>query len=98
MAFVDFTSGYDTNSAVLFPETVAVREVPVFTWGAIFCDREAARFRRVVSAAVEALRVDLPADAERLLADQDSPRRRSCSGTSCTTGRTAAATCRSTRS
>jgi Family of unknown function (DUF6421) len=71
VAFEDFTSGYDTNSAVLFPETVAVREVPAFTWGAIFCDREAARFRRVVSAAVEALRLDLPTDAELLMADQE---------------------------
>jgi hypothetical protein len=70
VAFTDFTSGYDTNSAVLFPETVAVREVPRFSWGAIFCDREAARFRRVASAAVEALALDLPADAQRLLADQ----------------------------
>ena len=51
ITFVDFTAGYDTNSAVLFPETVAVREVPKFTWGAIFCDREAARFRRVGAAA-----------------------------------------------
>ena len=33
VAFEDFTSGYDTNSAVLFPETVAVREVPAFTLG-----------------------------------------------------------------
>ncbi len=71
VAFVDFTSGYETNSAVLFPETVAVREVPVFTWGAIFCDREAARFRRVVGAAAEALRLELPAEAELMLADQD---------------------------
>ncbi len=71
VAFTDFTSGYDTFSAVLFPETVAVREVPVFTWGAIFCDREAARFRRVVSAAVDALRVDLPADAALLLSHQE---------------------------
>ncbi len=68
--FIDFTSGYDTNSAVLFPETVAVREVPVFTWGAIFCDREAARFRRVTAAAVQALGIDLPDDAAQLLADQ----------------------------
>ena len=43
--FLDFTPGYDTNSAVLFPETVAMREIPKFTWGAIFADREAARFR-----------------------------------------------------
>ena len=50
--FLDFTPGYDTNSAVLFPETVAMREIPTFTWGAIFADREAARFRRVVRAGV----------------------------------------------
>ncbi|TYB60970.1 ThuA domain-containing protein [Nonomuraea sp. PA05] len=71
IAFVDFTSGYDTHSAVLFPETVAVRQAPArFTWGGIFADREAARFRRVSSAAVETLRLDLPPDAERLLASQ----------------------------
>ncbi len=69
--FVDFTAGYDTNSAVLFPETVAMREVPPrFTWGAIFCDREAARFRVVSRAAVDVLRLELPSDAEPLLADQ----------------------------
>ncbi|RKS77920.1 hypothetical protein CLV35_1623 [Motilibacter peucedani] len=70
VTFVDFTAGYDTNSAVLFPETVSVREIPRFTWGAIFCDREAARFRRVISAAVETTRLELPDDAAALLADQ----------------------------
>jgi len=45
LRLVDFTPGYDTNSAVLFPETVAMREIPSFTWGAIFQDREAARYR-----------------------------------------------------
>ena len=70
ISFVDFTSGYDTNSAVLFPETVAMREVPRFTWGAIFADREAARFRRVVRAAADTTRLALPPDAARLLADQ----------------------------
>ena len=69
--FLDFTAGYDTNSAVLFPETVAMREVPTFTWGAIFADREAARFRRVVTAAADITRLALPPDAARLLADQD---------------------------
>lgn len=68
--FVDFTSGYDTDSAVLFPETVAMRSIPVFTWGAIFADREAARFRRVVTAAAGITRLELPDDAQRLLADQ----------------------------
>ncbi len=69
--FLDFTSGYDTNSAVLFPETVAMREVPTFSWGAIFADREAARFRSVVTAAADITRLALPPDAARLLADQD---------------------------
>ena len=68
--FIDFTEGYDTNSAVLFPETVAMREIPRFTWGAIFADREAARFRRVVRAASEITKLDLPAGAARLLDDQ----------------------------
>ncbi|GAA3368252.1 DUF6421 family protein [Streptomyces sannanensis] len=71
ITFEDFTAGYDTNSAVLFPETVAVREVPDgFSWGAIFCDREAARFRVVTEAAVETLGVELPEDIKQMLGDQ----------------------------
>ncbi|MFM7412151.1 MAG: DUF6421 family protein [Planctomycetota bacterium] len=68
--FAGFTAGYDTHSAVLFPETVAARETVRFSWGAIFCDREAARWRRVTRAAAGILRLALPPDAERLLADQ----------------------------
>ncbi|MFJ3383434.1 MULTISPECIES: DUF6421 family protein [unclassified Curtobacterium] len=71
LRFVDFTPGYDTNSAVLFPETVAMREIPQFTWGAIFQDREAARYRRVVRAAAETTKLDLPADAAAMLDDQE---------------------------
>ncbi len=70
LRLIDFTAGYDTNSAVLFPETVAMREVPTFTWGAIFQDREAARYRRVVRAAAEITQLDLPADAAAMLDDQ----------------------------
>ncbi len=71
ITFEDFTAGYDTNSAVLFPETVAVREVPErFTWGGIFCDREAARFRKVTAAAVDTLGLKLPADIAAMLDDQ----------------------------
>ncbi|MDL5352673.1 DUF6421 family protein [Microbacterium sp. zg-YB36] len=70
LRLVDFTPGYDTNSAVLFPETVAMREIPSFTWGAIFQDREAARYRRVVRAASDITKLDLPVDAARLLHDQ----------------------------
>jgi hypothetical protein len=70
LRLIDFTPGYDTNSAVLFPETVAMREIPTFTWGAIFQDREAARYRRVTRAAAEITKLDLPADAARMLDDQ----------------------------
>jgi hypothetical protein len=70
LRFVDFTPGYDTNSAVLFPETVAMREIPAFTWGAIFQDREAARYREVVRAAAGITKLGLPADAARMLDDQ----------------------------
>ena len=81
--FYDFTPGYDTNSATLFPESVAVTprvphgapegaqaELPAFTWGAIFADREAARFRAVVNEAVRITHLELPEDAQRLLSDQ----------------------------
>lgn len=68
--FLDFTAGYDTNSAVLFPETVAMRQIPTFTWGAIFADREAARFRRVLRAAVDVTKLDLPDLAAEMLDDQ----------------------------
>ncbi|WP_406345594.1 DUF6421 family protein [Streptomyces sp. NBC_00648] len=72
IAFEDFTAGYDTHSAVLFPETIAVREAPErFTWGGIFCDREAARFRRVTEAAVELLGVELPEDIKAMVGDQE---------------------------
>ncbi|WP_230085592.1 DUF6421 family protein [Arthrobacter sp. AQ5-05] len=70
LRFIDFTPGYDTNSAVLFPESVAVRATPTFTWGAIFQDREAARFRRVVKEAAQVTRLELPADALELLDNQ----------------------------
>lgn len=99
ITFEDFTSGYDTNSAVLFPETVAVREVPErFTWGGIFCDREAARFRRVTAAAVRPSASSCPPTSRRCSATSSAARRRSSCGTWSTTAPTAAATCPSTRS
>mgnify|MGYP003339903007 FL=1 len=68
--FVGFTEGYNTHSAVLFPETVATREVGTFTWGGIFCDRESARFRRIAYEATTLLKLALPPSAELLLARQ----------------------------
>ena len=71
ITLVDYTAGYDSECAVLFPETIAVRQAPEkFSWGGIFCDREAARFRRVSEAAVQILGVELPADIRDMLADQ----------------------------
>ncbi len=73
VTFVDRTAGYDSECAVLFPETFSTGETKpaVNHFGGIFCDREAERFRRVVGAATELLGVNLPADAAALLA---SPR------------------------
>ncbi|MFF9914217.1 DUF6421 family protein [Streptomyces sp. NPDC013457] len=71
ITFEDFTPGYDTNSAVLFPETIAVREAPErFSWGGIFCDREAARFRKVTEASVDILGIELPEDIAAMIEDQ----------------------------
>lgn len=71
ITFEDFTPGYDTHSAVLFPETIAVREAPErFTWGGIFCDREAARYRKVTAAAVDILGIELPEDIAAMVEDQ----------------------------
>ena len=71
MRFLDFTAGYETNSAVLFPETVSVREIPKFTWGTIFADREAARFRVVTNGAAAITKMELPTEVETLLDDQE---------------------------
>ena len=66
---IDSTRGYGPESecAVLFPETVSVAEKPVNNFGAIFCDREARRLRRVAGAAVQLLLLNLPPDAARML-------------------------------
>jgi hypothetical protein len=66
---LDATRGYDSECAVLFPETVSVAGRPVNNFGAIFCDREAARLRRVAGAAADLLSLNLPPDAARMLAD-----------------------------
>ncbi len=72
---LDFTAGYDSECAVLFPETFSYAETPPeFHFGAIFCDREAERFRRVGSAASEVLRLNLPPDAAALLSSPELSR------------------------
>ncbi|HWE34848.1 MAG TPA: DUF6421 family protein [Solirubrobacteraceae bacterium] len=64
---VDATRGYDSECAVLFPEMVSVEGRPVAHFGAIFCDREAARLRRVAGAAADLLALNVPPDAALLL-------------------------------
>jgi hypothetical protein len=71
VTFVDYTAGYDSECAVLFPETFATAERPPSYFGAIFCDREAERFRRVCGGAASVLRLNLPPDAACLLASPD---------------------------
>ena len=64
---LDSTRGYRSECATLFPETVSVAGRPVNNFGAIFCDREAARLRRVAGAAADLLSLNLPPDAARML-------------------------------
>ncbi|HEX3616692.1 MAG TPA: DUF6421 family protein [Solirubrobacteraceae bacterium] len=66
------TRGYDSECAVLFPEQVAVTERQPNNFGAIFCDRESARLRRVATAAADLLQINLPPDAARLLSDPET--------------------------
>src|SRR5206468_7621060 len=74
VTFVDHTPGYDSECAVLFPETFATHERPPAHFGAIFCDREAERFRRVCGSAAEILELNLPPDAACLLASPELSR------------------------
>jgi hypothetical protein len=65
---IDGTRGYDGECAVLFPETVCTGAArPINNFGAIFCDREAERLRRVAAAAADLLALNLPPDAACLL-------------------------------
>jgi hypothetical protein len=65
---IDATNGYDSDCAVLFPETVSVSGRPVSNFGAIFCDRESERLRRVAGEAADLLRLNLPPDAACMVA------------------------------
>jgi hypothetical protein len=71
---VDHTSGYDSECAVLFPETVSVVGDAANTFGGIFCDREAARYQRVVTAAVEITGLQLPPSVEAMLVSEPMTR------------------------
>jgi hypothetical protein len=68
---IDGTAGYDSECAVLFGEMISVAERPANHFGAIFCDREAERLRRIGSAASDLLAINLPPDAARMLASPE---------------------------
>ena len=68
---IDNTAGYDSECAVLFPETVSVAGRPTNNYGGIFCDREASRFQRSTAAGAEVLRIDLPPDVAALISNGD---------------------------
>jgi hypothetical protein len=71
VTLTDHTAGYDSECAVLFPETVSVAAKPEENhFGAIFCDRESERFRRVVGAAADTVGVNLPPDAAALVGSE----------------------------
>jgi len=74
VTLTDATRGYDSECAVLFPEMVSVGGPPArpeANFGAIFCDREAARLRRVAGDAADLLALNLPPDAARMLASPE---------------------------
>ena len=71
---VDNTAGYDSECAVFFPETVSVIGEAANTFGGIFCDREAARYQRVVGEAVQITGLELPPAVSALLASEPMTR------------------------
>lgn len=61
---IDFTGGYESHCAVLFPETVAVAARPTHQFATIFCDREAARLRRTAMRCADAVKLALHPELE----------------------------------
>lgn len=61
---LDFTDGYASECAVLFPETVSLEGRPSNEFGVIFCDREARRLQAHARRAAQAVGLMLPPDME----------------------------------
>ncbi len=61
---VDFTDGYASECAVLFPETVSLLDRPSNHFGVIFCDREAARLQRCAQRSAVAVNFALHPELE----------------------------------
>ncbi|MGQ0657115.1 MAG: DUF6421 family protein [Chromatiales bacterium] len=64
---VDYTDGYRSDCAVLFPETVSVHSTPSNQFATIFCNREAARLQRYAQRAAAIARLTLHPQLECLL-------------------------------
>jgi hypothetical protein len=64
---VDHTRGYESECAVLFPETIAVAGKSPNHFATIFCDREALRLQRYAKQAIEAVSLPTPPNLECLL-------------------------------
>ena len=65
---VDFTEGYASECAVLFPETVSLLDRPSNHFGVIFCDREATRLQACAQRAAAAVNFPLHPELECWLA------------------------------
>jgi hypothetical protein len=70
LCFEDYTEGYASECAVLFPETVAVNGKATNHFGGIFCDREAARLQRTSLRAAEITGLQLFPELECLLGNR----------------------------
>jgi hypothetical protein len=57
--FVDYTEGYASECAVLFPETVSLAARPSNHFATIFCDREAQRLQNCVRQAAPVIELTL---------------------------------------
>jgi hypothetical protein len=64
---VDYTAGYASECAVLFPETVQVAGKGSNNFATIFCDREASRYQRVVSKAAKITQLEMHPQLECFL-------------------------------
>jgi hypothetical protein len=64
---VDYTDGYRSDCAVLFPETVSVTGEPCNPFATIFCDREAARLQRYARRAANVVNLTLHPQLECFL-------------------------------
>ena len=63
---VDYTAGYDSQCAVLFPEMVSLKSGATNNFAIIFCDREAQRLQKYTAEAAAATCLQLHPQLEVL--------------------------------